>query len=430
MKEWQSSPQLVIERGSGVYLYDVHGNRYLDGVSSLWANIHGHQHPTLIKAIRAQLNKLDHSTFLGLSNVPAIQLAEELLKIAPENLSKVFYSDNGSTALEIALKMSFQYWRQKGTAFSRKRTFLSFSNAYHGDTIGSVSLGGVDLFHRMFKPLLFKSIKSFYPRCYRCPFGKEVLTCDIYCFRDFEESLKAHHEKVCAVVVEPAIQAAAGMLTLPPGFLKRIKEQCQKFQVHLILDEVATGFGRTGTMFACERERVQPDFLALAKGLSGGILPLAATLTTEEIFNGFLGEYSEFKSFFHGHTYTGNPIACAAALANLQIFREERTLQRLQSKIRYLSDRLKTFWRLEHVGDIRQAGFMVGIELVHDKEHRTPYPTDARVGHRAILEARKRGVILRPLGDVIVLMPPLSITKTQLRELLDVTYESIQEVTG
>ena len=430
MREWQNAPQLVIERAQGVYLYDVQGKKYMDGVSSLWANIHGHRHPTLIHAVRKQVSRLDHSTFLGLSNIPAIELAEALLRIAPANLSRVFYSDDGSTAVEVALKMSFQYWRQKGKAHSRKRTFVSFTNAYHGDTLGSVSLGGVDLFHKMFKPLLFHSIKSFYPSCYRCPFGKEVHSCDIYCFKDFKETLQAHHQEVCAVVVEPAIQGAAGMLTMPPGFLKQIEEECRKYQVHLILDEVATGFGRTGTMFACEREKVRPDFLALAKGLSGGILPLAATLTTEEIFDGFLGEHSEFKSFFHGHTYTGNPVACAAALANLRIFREERTLRRLQPKIRYLSNQLKEFEMLAHVGDIRQAGFIVGIELVRDKKQRTPYPSNARVGHQVILEARQRGVILRPLGDVIVIMPPLSITKKQLSELLEATYESIRAVTG
>ena len=429
MREWQNAPQLVIERGKGVYLYDVQGKKYLDGVSSLWANIHGHGHPTLVQAVRKQVSRLDHSTFLGLTNIPAVELAEALLQIAPANLSRVFYSDDGSTAVEVALKMSFQYWRQSSKAHSKKQTYISFTNAYHGDTLGSVSLGGVELFHKMFKPLLFHSIKSFYPTCYRCPFGKEVHSCDIFCFKDFREALQVHHETVCAVVVEPAIQGAAGMLTMPPGFLKQIEKECRKFQVHLILDEVATGFGRTGTMFACEQEKVRPDFLALAKGLSGGILPIAATLTTEEIFNGFLGAYSEFKSFFHGHTYTGNPVACAAALANLRIFREERTLRRLQPKIRFLSNRLKEFWTLAHVGDIRQTGFMVGIELVRDKKQRTPYPSNARVGHKVILEARRRGVILRPLGDVIVIMPPLSITKEQLSELLDITYESIRAVT-
>ena len=429
MGEWMDSPQLVIERGKGVYLFDTEGNRYLDGVSSLWANIHGHRHPVLVRAIRQQLAKLDHSTFLGLTNVAAVELARKLVDVAPSNLTRVFYSDNGSTAVEIALKMSFQFWRQKGKKFAHKQKFISFSNAYHGDTIGSVSLGGVDLFHRIFKPLLFKSYKVFYPDCYRCPFGKQPDSCEVYCLNDFEVTLSKHHRSVCAVVVEPAVQGAAGMLIAPRGFLKRIETLCRKYSVHLILDEVATAFGRTGTMFACEPEQVAPDFLALAKGLSGGTLPLAATLTTSEVFEAFLGEYTDFKSFFHGHTYTGNPLACAAAAANLDLFKSEKTLQKLKPKIGYLRRGLADFWQLRHVGDIRQAGFMVGIELVKDRDSKTPYPAKDRIGHAVVLEARRRGVILRPLGNVVVLMPPLSISRAELRSLLDVTYGSIETAT-
>jgi adenosylmethionine-8-amino-7-oxononanoate aminotransferase len=429
MRGWMASSQLVIERGMGVYLFDTEGNRYLDGVSSLWANIHGHRHPVLVRAIRQQLAKLDHSTFLGLTNVPAVELAKKLVAVAPRNLTRVFYSDNGSTAVEIALKMSFQFWRQKGKEFSRKQKFISFSNAYHGDTIGSVSLGGVDLFHRIFKPLLFKSYKVFYPDCYRCPFGKQPDSCEVYCLNDFEATLNKHHRNVCAVVVEPAVQGAAGMLTAPRGFLKRIETLCHEHNVHLILDEVATAFGRTGTMFACEHEHVVPDFLALAKGLSGGTLPLAATLTTPEVFEAFLGEYTDFKSFFHGHTYTGNPLACAAAEANLDLFKSEKTLQKLRPKIAYLKRRLADFWQLRHVGDIRQAGFMVGIELVKDRASKTPYLAHDRIGHAVVLEARRRGVILRPLGNVVVLMPPLSISRAELKSLLDVTYGSIEIAT-
>ena len=429
MRDWMDSPQLVIERGQGVYLFDTKGNRYLDGVSSLWANIHGHRHPVLTRAIRWQLTQLEHSTFLGLTNVPAVELAEKLVAVAPRNLTRVFYSDNGSTAVEVALKMSFQFWRQKGKEFARKKTFISFTNAYHGDTIGSVSLGGVDLFHQIFKPLLFKSYKAFYPDCYRCPFGKQPTSCEVYCVKDFEAILKEHHPEVCAVVVEPAVQGAAGMLTAPRGFLKRIETLCHEHHIHLILDEVATAFGRTGTMFACEQEQVTPDFLALAKGLSGGTLPLAATLTTHEVFEAFLGEYADFKSFFHGHTYTGNPLACAAAAANLDLFKSEKTLQKLKPKIAYLKRRLADFWRLPHVGDIRQAGFMVGIELVKDRDSKTPYPAKNRIGHAVVMEARRRGVILRPLGNVVVLMPPLSISRAELKSLLDVTYGSIEKAT-
>jgi adenosylmethionine---8-amino-7-oxononanoate aminotransferase len=429
MREWMDSPQLVIERGQGVYLFDTDGNRYLDGVSSLWANIHGHRHPALVRAIRRQLAKLDHSTFLGLTNVPAVELAKRLVAMAPRNLTRVFYSDNGSTAVEIALKMSFQFWRQKGKEFARKKTFISFCNAYHGDTIGSVSLGGVDLFHQIFKPLLFKSYKVFYPDCYRCPFGKQPTSCEVYCLKEFETTLKKHHREVCAVVVEPAVQGAAGMLTAPRGFLKRIETLCRKYGVHLILDEVATAFGRTGTMFACEQEQVAPDFLALAKGLSGGTLPLAATLTTREVFEAFLGEYADFKSFFHGHTYTGNPLACAAAAANLDLFKSDKTLQKLRPKIAYLRRRLVDFWRLPHVGDIRQAGFMVGIELVKDRDSKIPYQAKDHIGHAVVLEARRRGVVLRPLGNVVVLMPPLTISRAELKVLLDVAFESVDAAT-
>jgi adenosylmethionine-8-amino-7-oxononanoate aminotransferase len=383
-----------------------------------------------VRALRQQLAKLEHSTFLGLTNVPAVELAKRLVVIAPQNLTRVFYSDNGSTAVEIALKMSFQFWRQKGKRFAHKKKFISFTNAYHGDTIGSVSLGGVELFHRTFKPLLFKGYKAFYPDCYRCPFGMKPDSCEIYCLKGFEQTLIQHHDEVCAVVVEPAVQGAAGMLTAPPGFLKRIEKLCRRYNVHLILDEVATAFGRTGTMFACEQEQVTPDFLALAKGLSGGTLPLAATLTTREVFEAFLGEYAAFKTFFHGHTYTGNPLACAAAAANLDLFKSGKLLKRLKPKIGYLKQRLADFWGLPNVGDIRQAGFMVGIELVKDRHSRIPYPAKKRIGHLVAMEARRRGVLLRPLGNVVVLMPPLSISRTELQLLLDVTYQSIAAATG
>jgi adenosylmethionine-8-amino-7-oxononanoate aminotransferase len=429
MKDWLESCQVVIQSAKGPYLFDTQGHRYLDGVSSLWANIHGHSHPALVRAISSQTKTLDHSTFLGLSHVRAIELAQELLRLTPSKLTRVFYSDNGSTAIEVALKMSFQYWRHCGRSFSQKRKFVSFSNAYHGDTIGSVSLGGVDLFHKVYKPLLFKSYKAFYPSCYRCPFSKQPATCEIYCSKDIASVINRHHKEICAVVIEPGIQGAAGMLTAPRGFLKRVETLCREFRIHLILDEVATGFGRTGKMFALEHERISPDFLALAKGLTGGVLPLAATLTTEEIFDAFQGEYSQFKTFFHGHTYTGNPLACAAALANLKIFRREKTLHKLQFKIRYLKRRGQRYWTLRHVGDVRQAGFMMGIELVKDRNSKEPFPVSARMGHQVILEARRRGVILRPLGDVIVLMPPLSITLKELKHLLDVTFKSIVEVT-
>jgi adenosylmethionine-8-amino-7-oxononanoate aminotransferase len=426
MKEWMESPQLVIERGRGVYLYDTQGKKYLDGVSSLWANVHGHSHPIMVKAIRRQLDRLDHSTLLGLTNIPAVQLARKLVDLTPPDLTRVFFSDDGATAVEIALKMSFQYWRQKGNRRPVKKKFIAFSNAYHGDTLGSVSVGGVRLFHEVFRPLLFPTIKVAYPFCYRCPLGKQPPHCEIDQLKEVEGVLRNHHRQVCGLVVEPMIQGAGGMVPMPSGFLAGLAELTRRFGVHLILDEVATGFGRTGKFFALEHEGIQPDFLALAKGITGGTLPLAATLTTDEIFESFLGEYAEFKSFFHGHTYTGNPLACAAALANLEIFEKERTLQKLQLKIAYLKKALMRLWELPCVGDVRQMGFMVGIELVRDRSSKEPFPLGRRMGQRVVVEARQRGVLLRPLGNTIVLMPPLSITRAQLKKLVEVTYNSIQ----
>jgi adenosylmethionine-8-amino-7-oxononanoate aminotransferase len=396
MKDWMEHDQLVIERGDGVFLFDTKGKKYIDGVSSLWVNVHGHRHKKLNRAIKNQLDKIAHSTLLGLGNVPSIKLAKKLVEITPKGLDKVFYSDNGSTAVEIALKIAFQYQQQSRN--KKKTKFITLKNAYHGDTLGSVSVGGIDLFHKIYNPLLFNAFK---------------VKTDL---KAVERVMKSHHKQTAAMIVEPLIQGAAGMLTQPEGFLKGVRRLCTKYNILLICDEVATGFGRTGRMFACEHEKVSPDIMCLAKGISGGYLPIAATLTTKKIFNAFLGKPEEQKTFFHGHTYTGNPLGCAAALANLEIFRKEKTIQKLQPKIKLLKERLKAFTKLKHVREIRQCGFMIGIEL-------------KTAGHPVILEARKRGAILRPLGNVIVLMPPLSISKRELIRLLYITYLSIKTVT-
>ncbi len=427
MKDYLEEIPLVIERGKGSYLVDIYGKSYLDGVSSLWVNLHGHRKKEIDDAIRKQLDRVAHSTLLGISNVPAVELAEELLPIAPAGLRKVFYSDNGSTAVEVAVKIAFQFWKQKG---GRKHTFVSFINAYHGDTIGSVSLGGIDLFHETYGPLLFRIYRAPYPYCYRCPLERSAPTCGMECLSRVEEILSTHHEEITALVIEPMIQGAAGMITSPKGYMKEIRELTKKYNVLLIADEVATGFGRTGRMFACDHESVSPDLLCLAKGITGGYLPLAATLTTEEIFNAFLGEYGERKTFFHGHSYTGNPLACAAAVANLRAMREERILEKLEPKIQFLSNALQKFRTLEHVGDIRQLGMMVGIELVLDKATKEEYPFEDKIGIRVIQEARQMGLIIRPLGNVIVLMPPLSTSQDELGEMLSITYDSIKAVTG
>jgi adenosylmethionine---8-amino-7-oxononanoate aminotransferase len=429
MQDYSLEAPLIIEKGEGCTLVDIHGNAYLDGVSSLWTNVHGHRKEKLDLAIREQLERVAHSTLLGLSNIPAIDFAKKLVEVSPPGLTKVFYSDNGSTAVEIALKMAFQYHQQSPGENGRKTKFIAFKNAYHGDTIGSVSVGGIDIFHEKYSPLLFHAYKAESPYCYRCPWERSYPSCGLECLDRLEALMKAHAHEVCALVIEPLVQGAAGMLIQPPGYLKGVRELCTQYDILMIADEVAVGFGKTGRMFACEHEGVLPDMMALAKGISGGYLPLAATLTTEEIYQGFLGRYEEFKTFFHGHTYTGNPLACAAALANLEIFAEERVVERLQKRIRHLAERLDAFRSLRHVGDIRQVGIMVGIELVADTVTKRPFEPKEKIGHRVILEARRRGLIIRPLGSVIVLMPPLSISSEEIDRLCDITFASIQAVT-
>ncbi len=429
MREYAGSRPLIIEEGKGCRLKDVEGRWYIDGVSSLWTNVHGHRHEKLDRALKEQADRIAHSTLLGLSNIPAIKLAEKVIGIAPQGLTKVFYSDNGSTAVEIALKMAFQYHQQSPKGRREKKKFIRFSNAYHGDTIGSVSVGGIDLFHSMYHDLLFPSFIADAPYCYRCSLGLSYPSCRLACLNQVEDILKEHAPEIAAVVIEPRVQGAGGILVHPEGYLKGVRDLCTTYGVFMIADEVAVGFGKTGKMFACEHEAVVPDLMALAKGIAGGYLPLAATLVTDEIYEGFLGEYAEFKTFFHGHTFTGNPLACAVALASLEVFEEERTLERLQEKIARLAARLEPFKALPHVGDVRQCGVMIGIELVADRETRRPYPPEMRIGHRVILEARKRGVIIRPLGDVIVLMPPLGISMEEIDLLCHAVFESVRFIT-
>ncbi len=426
MQEWEQEEPLIIERGKGSYLIDTEGKKYLDGTSSIWVNLHGHRHPILDRAIKKQLDKIAHSTFLGLSNPPAIELARELIRIAPKGLTRVFYSDNGSTAVEIALKMAVQYWQQRHPEAGPKNTFLHLKLAYHGDTIGAVSVGNIALFHSRFKPLLFPTLEAEPPHCYRCPFKLTYPSCNIACVEPIEDIVKNRHRELAGLVIEPLMQAAAGMIPQPPGYLKRIRELCTRFNVLLIADEVATGFGRTGKMFACEHESVTPDLMAISKGLTGGYMPLAATLTTDEIYQGFLGSYDEFKTFFHGHSFTGNPLGCSVALANLHTFRREKTLTRLASKIKFFSRLLTPLATLHQVGDVRQRGLMAGVELVMDKRTNTPYPLSAKAGHRVAAIARSKGLILRPIGNVLVLIPPLSISKDELKKTVEILKQSIE----
>jgi adenosylmethionine-8-amino-7-oxononanoate aminotransferase len=429
MQDWQQENPLIIDRGEGNLLIDIEGNTYIDGVSSLWTNVHGHRHPKLDQAVRDQLDRVAHSTMLGLSNVPAIECARKLVHVAPAGLTKVFYSDNGSTAVEVALKMAYQYHQQATGGRSGKTKFMTLKNAYHGDTIGSVSVGGIDLFHRVYGPLLFETIQVESPYCYRCPLSLSHPLCRMACLDRLEHLMKQHARQVCALIIEPLVQGAAGMLVQPPGYLKQVRELCARYQILMIADEVAVGFGKTGRMFACEHEGVVPDLMALAKGITGGYLPLAATLVREEIYHGFLGHFEEFKTFFHGHTYTGNPLACAAAIANLEIFEQEDVMGRLQAVIARLAERLEPIKKLSHVGDIRRCGVMTGIELVADKSSATPFAPEERIGHRVILHARRHGLIIRPLGDVIILMPPLGISIEQVDRMCEITRNAIRQVT-
>ncbi|MBL8951697.1 MAG: adenosylmethionine--8-amino-7-oxononanoate transaminase [Myxococcaceae bacterium] len=397
-QSWPDDEPIIIERAEANWLIDTDGRRYLDGVSSLWCNVHGHQKRELDAAITAQLGQVAHSTMLGLANVPAIRLAAKLSALAPEGLTKVFYSDSGSTAVEVALKMAYQYQQLAGRP--QKRKLAALVDAYHGDTLGSVSVGGMSLFHARFRDLVFPVV--------RVPVSLAAVE------RLFAE--QAH--ELAAFIVEPLIQGAAGMLLQPPGWLKAVEALCRKHDVLLVCDEVATGFGRTGTMFAVEHESVKPDLLCVAKGLTGGYLPLAATLATQRIFEAFLGSAAEQKTFFHGHTYTGNPLACAVALASLELFEREQTLERMKPAIEALARGLEPIACLKNVAEVRRRGFMVGIEL-------KGYVASDRTGFKVCKAARKHGVLLRPLGDVVVLMPPLSLTVEEARLLTRTVYECI-----
>ncbi len=408
MKVYREEENLIFERGEGVYLWDIYGRKYIDAISSLWCNVHGHNHPRLNRALEEQLRKVAHTTTLGSSNVPAILLARKLVEIAPPGLTKVFYSEDGAEAVEIALKMAYHYWRNRG---EERRVFITFSEAYHGDTIGAVSVGGIDLFHGTYRDLLFETVKLPSPYLF-------CRSADVEDLLSLLEETLAQRDDVVAVVMESGIQAAAGMLPYPKGLMKRVRELTRKYSVLMIVDEVATGFGRTGTMFYCEQEGITPDFMCLGKGITGGYLPLAATMTTDEIFDAFLGEFGDAKHFYHGHTYTGNNLACAVALASVELFEEEETLKQLAPKIELLREALGEFRDLEHVGDVRQLGFMAGIELVKDKETGERFPYGERTGFKVARMCRERGVFLRPLGDVMVLMMPLVIGESEMEHVL------------
>lgn len=425
MKDYEKDP-LILESGDGIKVRDIDGKEYYDGFSSVWLNVHGHRKKELDEAIKKQLEKIAHSTLLGMTNVPATELAEKLIDISPEGLKRVFYSDSGATAMEIALKMAFQYWANKGKP--EKQKFVSMLNGYHGDTIGAVSVGAIELFHRVYGPLMFKGFKAPVPYVYRSESGDPDV-CREECLNELEQVLAKRHKEIAALSIESMVQGASGMIVMPEGFLSGVRKLCTKYDVLMIVDEVATGFGRTGKMFACEHEGVQPDIMAVGKGITGGYLPIAATLTTEAVYREFYDDYQNMKTFFHGHSYTGNQLGCAVALENLRLFESEKIVDQVAQKAVELKSILEELQKIRHVGEIRQLGFMCGIELVESKETKEPFPAEKRVGYEVSLKMRELGMLTRPLGDTIVFMPPLVSTVEDLEAMATIIKEAIHEVT-
>ncbi len=419
---------LVVDRAEGVWLIDTQGRRLLDGVSSLWCNVHGHRHPRIDAAIMRQLQRVAHVTSLGMSNTTTIELVRQLVERTPAGLECVFFSSDGSSAVEVALKMAFQFWRQCAHPDPGRNLFLAVGNAYHGDTLGSVSVGGVSRFHAMFDPLLFDVVRGPCPDSYRRPHGVDERELAEYYLMQYAALFERFADRLAAVVIEPMVQGAAGMVMHPAGFLRGLRELATRYDVLLIADEIAVGMGRTGKLWGCEWEQVEPDFLCTGKGLSGGYLPLAATLTTRRVWNAFLGEYAQSRSFFHGHSFGGNPLGCAAALASLELFDEERTLENVSQRGQQLDERLSRLGKFQVVGDVRRRGLIAAVELVSDRASKTTFPWTDRMGHRVCQHALERGVWLRPLGNVIVIMPPLCVEEAHIEQLADAVEYGIERL--
>jgi len=427
-KDHETLPPIPIARGEGVYLVDTDGKRYIDGVSSWWVNLFGHNHPRLNRALAEQTSRISHHIFAGFTHEPAVELASRLCSLAPGRLNKVFFADNGSSAVEVALKMSFQYWQQVG--IPQKTRFVSLTDAYHGETIGALSVGGCDLYSKIYRPILLDEFQAQGPNCFRCPYGLQRDRCDAECFAHLERLVAAEHEQIAAVIVEPLIQGAAGMRVYPPVYLKKLRRLCDDYAIHYIADEIAVGFGRTGKMFANEHAGVAPDLMCLSKGITGGYMPLSVVLTTDEIYDAFYDDYAAMKAFLHSHSYTGNSLACALAVEVLNIFEEEKILASLDPKMSLLDRNASRFESLPHVGEFRRCGMVAAIEMVQSREGKTPYPWQERKGLEVYKLALGKGALLRPLGNVVYFMPPLTIAEGELQELLDIAHDSVATVTG
>jgi adenosylmethionine-8-amino-7-oxononanoate aminotransferase len=427
-KDHELLPPIPIERGDGVYLIDVDGRRYIDGVSSWWVNLFGHNHPRLNRALQEQAGKIAHHIFAGFTHQPAVELASRLCALAPEGLNRVFFADNGSAAVEVALKMSFQFWQQSGRA--EKVRFVSIHEAYHGETVGALSVGGCDLYREIYRPILLDTFQAQGPDCFRCPYGKHRDHCEAECFEHLERLVTERRHEIAAVIIEPLIQGAAGMRIYPPAYLRKLRALCDACQVHYIADEIAVGFGRTGRMFANQHAGVVPDFLCLSKGITGGYMPLSVVLTRDDIYAAFYDDYATLKAFLHSHSYTGNALACALAVEVLNIFEQENILERLKPKMALLDAFAAKFEGLPEVGEFRRCGMVAAVELVRDKCSREPFPWQQRRGYRVYQKALQNGALLRPLGNVVYFMPPLTIDEAVLEELLEIAYRAIEGSRG
>lgn len=426
MKEYEDgSEPIIIERGKGIYVWDDKGNKYIDAVASWWVNTLGHSNERLNKALYEQSQKLEHILLAGFTHKPAIELAEKLSKIS--GYDKIFYSDNGSTATEVALKMAYQYWYQIGRP--EKKKFVAMTDSYHGDTLGSVSVGGISLYKKIFKPLVFETYEVPAPYCYRCPKECDKKNCSIDCIEYVEKLFKKHHHEIAGMIIEPLVQGAAGMRMYPSEYINKLGALCKKYDILLIDDEVAMGFGRTGKYFAYMHTNVMPDIACAAKGITAGYMPLAVTMTNNKIYSAFYDDYSTAKAFYHGHSFTGNPLACAVAVENLKIMEEENIIEKLQPKSQFFAQEMEKFKKLNHVGDIRHIGMIGAIELVKDKDTKEPYSFAERIGHRVYKEGLKRGAILRPIGNVIYFIPPYIITENEIKMLTDIAFDSIKAAT-